>query len=87
MSLKVVRFSAEWCQPCKLLSKVMDRISENMPDVSFETIDIDEQPELASSMAVRAVPTMVFIKDGKIVDVIVGLQKEAYIVSMINKWK
>ena len=87
MSLKVLKFSASWCGPCAALKPVIERIKANMPDVEFQTVDIEEEPELAASMAVRAVPTLAFVKDGKLVDVIIGLQKEHIIVETINKWK
>ena len=87
MSLKVLKFEAGWCGPCVALKPVMERIKARAPDVEFQTVDIEEEPELAASMSVRAVPTLVFVKDGAIVDVIVGLQKEQVIVDRINKWK
>lgn len=87
MNLKVLKFEASWCGPCQMLKPVMEKIKASTPDVEFQTIDIEEEPELAASMSVRAVPTLAFVKDGKLVDVIVGLQKEQFIVDTINKWK
>jgi len=84
MSLKIIKFSAEWCGPCKTLKPVFDKIVSSMPSVTFQTVDIDEEPELASSMNVRAVPTIVFIKDGEIEYTLVGMHKEELIRERIN---
>lgn len=85
--LKVVKFSAEWCGPCKALAPVFDKIEASTAGVDFAKIDIDEDPALAQSMGVMAVPTIVFVKNGGVVDVIVGLQKESVIRNTIEKWK
>ena len=85
--LTVMKFEASWCAPCRSLAPVFKKVAASMADVKFETIDIDENPALAQQMNVSAVPTMTFVKDGKVVDVLVGLHKEQTIVDTINKWK
>jgi thioredoxin 1 len=85
--LKLMKFKGTWCSPCSALAKVIDKIKPNFSDVLFEEIDIDEEPDLAQQMNVRAVPTMVFVKDGQVVETMVGLQKEQAIVDTINKWR
>ena len=87
MSLTVIKFEATWCGPCRALSPVFKKVASSNPDVTFETIDVDENPDLAQQMKVGAVPTLVFVKGGSVVDVLVGLQKEQLIVDTINKWK
>ena len=87
MSLQVIRFSASWCSPCGLMGKVMERVSPQFSDVEFQTVDIDEDNDLASTMKVRAVPTLAFVKNGTLVDTLVGLQKEDVVVKTINKWR
>ena len=85
--LKVSKFGASWCSPCGLIKKVLDKIKPNFSDVDFEEIDIDDSPELAQQFNVRAVPTILFVKDGQVVDTLVGVQKEQALIDTINKWK
>lgn len=59
--MRVLKFYADWCQPCKMLSKTLEDVET---DVEFEDIDIDEQMDLAKQYGVRGVPTMVMLNDG-----------------------
>jgi len=74
--LKVTKYGAEWCAPCKLLSPIFKMISESTEGVEFVSVDIDEEPELSTTMNIRSVPTLIFEKDGAVVDSMVGLAKE-----------
>lgn len=56
--MKVIRFTASWCQPCKQLGQTLDSMSVNIP---IEVIDIDENSEIASEFGIRSVPTMVMM--------------------------
>jgi len=85
--LKLIKFSAEWCAPCKMLAPIFTKLESTITDVGFETVDIDENPMRAQQMGVAAVPTIIVEKDGKVVDSLVGLQREAAILNVINKWK
>jgi|TARA_R110000796_G_scaffold61585_1_gene142501 thioredoxin 1 len=70
--MKVLKFSASWCQPCKMLAKTLEGM-----EVPYEIteIDIDDQPEQAGKYQVRGVPTMVLVDDkGAVVSRLVGLQ-------------
>ena len=60
--MKVLRFTASWCQPCKMLAKTLEETNTEMP---IEVIDIDVYPELAMDYGIRGVPTLVMI-DGDI---------------------
>jgi len=57
---KVIKFGAEWCSSCKILSKTLEDIKT---DVTFEEINIDEKPEITRQYDVRGVPTMIMIED------------------------
>ncbi len=57
---KIVRFTASWCGPCKMLAKTLEQIETDIP---IEVIDVDEQPELASEFGIRGVPTLVMMED------------------------
>ena len=75
--MKVIKFSAEWCAPCAVFSKVMDAVSteDEFKGIEFKTIDIesDEGVELADKYKVRNIPYTVILNDkGETLDVIVG---------------
>ena len=88
MSLKVIKFSAIWCAPCQMLAPVFESVELDFAgDVEFEHVDIDDESERASQFGIRSVPTMVFVKDGRVVDSLVGLVKKDVIVNKINSLK
>ena len=68
---KIVRFTASWCQPCKMLAKTLEEIETDIP---IEVVDIDEQPELATEFAIRGVPTMIMMEDNVAVKRLVGVK-------------
>ena len=62
--MKVYKFYAEWCQPCKMLSKVIDDAKEKIdPSVEFVELDIDAEMMTAVNYNVRGVPTMVIVDE------------------------
>ena len=60
--MKVLRFTASWCQPCKMLAKTLEDVETQIP---IEVIDIDENQGLAMDYGIRGVPTLVML-DGDI---------------------
>jgi len=63
---KVVRFTASWCGPCKVLAPIFDELSSTFADrATFETIDIDSNPEFAAENRVTSIPQIIIFKDGK----------------------
>ena len=67
-SLRIVKFEADWCGPCQQMKPVFDRVSRNLSDMAtFETVNVDTQPSLAEAYQVSALPTVIAIKNGKIV--------------------
>jgi thioredoxin 1 len=74
--MKCILFSAAWCQPCNVLKPIYDRVAASMDDVEFVKVDIDDDPELSVQYGIKSVPTMVFEKDGKVMDTMVGLVTE-----------
>ena len=66
----LVKFSASWCSPCKVLASIIDNNPLSIPVVE---VDIDEDPELATKYKVRGVPTLIVVEDGEEVKRKVGL--------------
>jgi len=68
---KVLRFTASWCGPCKMLAKNLESAKTEMP---IEVVDIDVNPELATDYGIRGVPTLVMVVDGKEKKRLVGMK-------------
>lgn len=82
----LVDFFATWCPPCKMLSPVLEKISNSRAAFDIAKINIDESQELASEYEVEAVPTMIVFKEGKQVEKIVGFVDEDDIVDLMSKY-
>ena len=83
----VVDFWASWCGPCRMLSPIVEELAGEMIGVKFAKVNVDEEPTLANAFRVDAIPTLVFMKDGKAVGQAVGLQGKDALRAMIEKVK
>jgi len=86
-SIKVIKFGAVWCGPCKVLSNVWKDVTASTPDVEFVSIDIDEDPDAVKTYSVKSVPTLVYLKDGVEVFRSVGLVTKDSIIKKIAELK
>jgi thioredoxin 1 len=77
-------FWAPWCGPCRMVSPVVDEISDEVTTAKVGKVNVDEQPELASSFRVMSIPTLVVIKGGKVVQSVVGAKSKEAIIQMLN---
>jgi thioredoxin 1 len=57
---KVLRFTASWCQPCKIMTTMLEEIKPSLP---FEVVDIDVHPEVAMEFGIRSVPTLIMMDE------------------------
>ena len=76
-------FWASWCGPCRMLSPVVDEIAGERSDIKVGKVNVDEQPELASAFQVMSIPTLVVIRNGKIVNQSVGVRPKQQILAML----
>ena len=76
-------FWAGWCAPCMMQSPIVDEFAEQNPGIKVGKVNVDEQPELASAFSVQSIPTLVVMKDGKVVNQSVGARPKAQILSML----
>ena len=73
----VVDFWATWCAPCRVQGPIVEDLSKEMKNVKFGKLDVDKNRQVASKYGIRAIPTLIIFKDGKVAERIVGLhQKE-----------
>lgn len=79
-----IDFWASWCGPCQMMAPVVEELSEEIADVKFAKVNVDEQPELARQFQVMSIPTMVLLKEGKIVDTTIGAQPREDIVKFLH---
>uniref|UniRef100_A0A0D6R8H2 Thioredoxin domain-containing protein n=2 Tax=Araucaria cunninghamii TaxID=56994 RepID=A0A0D6R8H2_ARACU len=80
----VVDFTAQWCGPCKMIAPFYSELSEKYPQLVFLKVDVDEMNDLTATWDVRAMPTFVFLKDGKQIDKLVGANKPELEKKVIN---
>ena len=76
-------FWASWCGPCRMVSPIVDEIAAERSDIKVGKINVDEQPELAAQFGVMSIPTLVVIKNGKVVNQAVGARPKAQILAML----
>lgn len=81
----IVDFYATWCGPCKTLSPVLDEIKEEYRErVKVVKIDVMEFEEISKSNNVKAIPTLMFFKDGKSLHTSTGFKDKQYITNIIE---
>lgn len=85
--LTVIDIWAPWCGPCRMLIPVITQISKEIADVNFVKINADENAEFCVQYDVRNVPTVLFMKDGVIVDRFVGIKPRQFILDKITEFK
>lgn len=85
MSIKVIKFEADWCGPCKSFKPTWNAAVDSYPNVEFETIDADKLPSIVAKYKVQAIPTFVVLENGKEVDRLSGANPGRFH-EMINRW-
>lgn len=76
-------FWASWCGPCRMVAPVIDEIAAERSDIRVGKINVDEESELAMQFRIMSIPTLLVIKDGKVVNQSIGAKNKAQILSML----
>tara|TARA_B100000029_G_C17146122_1_gene804266 strand:+ start:86 stop:415 length:330 start_codon:yes stop_codon:yes gene_type:complete len=81
----LVDFWAEWCGPCKMLTPTIDEIANEFSGKAvIGKLNVDENPSIASDYGIRSIPSLLFFKDGKVQNQIMGAVSKADIEKALN---
>ena len=76
-------FWAPWCGPCRMLAPILDQVAQERADIKVAKVNVDEEPELAGQFRVYSIPMLAVMKDGQMVNQMVGARSKHQILSMI----
>jgi thioredoxin 1 len=83
--LVIVDFWATWCGPCRMLSPLLDEVEEEMADrITVVKVNVDDADEIAMRYRIMSIPTLVFVKNGQMVDRTVGAMPKSALVQRIE---
>ncbi len=86
--LVLVDFYADWCGPCKMLAPTIEEVAKEYKDsVKVGKLNVDESPKTAEKYRVMTIPTLLFIKNGQVIDTVVGVIPKAQITERLEKLK
>ena len=76
-------FWASWCGPCRMVGPIIDEIAEEREDIKVCKINVDEEPELANEFQIMSIPSLMVVRDGKVVSRSAGARPKAQILEML----
>lgn len=84
--LEIMDFWAEWCGPCHVMKPILEEVEGHFKDrINLVKINVDEQPDLSGEYQIRSIPTMIFKKNGIVVDQIIGAVPKDLLVHKIDE--
>lgn len=86
--LVVVDFYADWCGPCKMMGPIIEEVASELEgEVKIGKLNVDDSPSTSTKYRVMSIPTMLFIKNGEVVESIVGALSKDKLVEKIKEHK
>jgi thioredoxin 1 len=79
----LIDFWASWCGPCRMIAPIVEEIAEERSDVKVGKINVDEEAELATRFGIMSIPTLVVMRDGEMVNKLVGARPKNQILDML----
>ena len=76
-------FWAPWCGPCRMVSPIVDEIAEERQDILVGKVNVDEEMELAAQFRVMSIPTLVVLKNGQVVNQVIGARSKRELLSLL----
>ena len=81
----VAKFGTEWCSPCKTMEPIIESVANQLGNkVKVMSIDVEDEPDLATKYKIRNVPTILYFKNGELKDKSVGAMAESDLINRIN---
>lgn len=79
----LIDFWASWCGPCRMIAPIIEEIADERADIKVGKVNVDDEPELATQFGIMSIPTLVVMKDGELVNKLVGVRPKNQILDMI----
>lgn len=83
--MKLMKFYADWCQPCKLMDSVIESVKPEFPNVEFVNINVEQEPLVARRYNVRSLPTFILLDGDEVAAQRIGTMTKAEMVKMLAK--
>lgn len=83
-NIVLIDFYADWCEPCKVFSKILERVAVENPDAQIVKINIDEETDLATQYNIISIPTLVVVKNGEEINRFVGVITKSKVEKLIK---
>ena len=80
----LVDFYATWCGPCKMIAPLLEEIAEEHPEYVIAKVNVDEEPDLAKQFKITSIPALFVIRDGEVVDKVVGYRPKGALLDLLN---
>lgn len=80
----LVDFWASWCGPCRMISPIIEEIAAEENGIKVGKVNVDDEPELASTYNIMSIPTIMVFKNGEVVNVAVGARPKSTLLSLVK---